>query len=384
MKPRIFTIRYDSNNSKREATVNRYNSREQSLKMAPRPRVVRNIENESKMWSPRLTNVEMTLPNKDLDRTTKQDWLFVICSYQRAETLLKTTLNYLCRTDISPERIRIVVGDANEYEDYIKVLGELWKNQIIIGEVGLCNVKNFVSKYFPEGQELLYMDDDLEALFRGQGAQWESVSILRDLTKFIDDSFIETTRVGASLWGVYAMHNPFFMFNHPPISYDLKLITGPFYGRINTKLPDQEVTIDEVEDVERTLKAYLRDEKVLRFNRVMMGRRYIGPGGLASTRTKQSSAAAHRKLVEMYPELCRLQWKKTWNTKTKQHEPMPYLRLKDRRGLIPKEKSSAVRVQKKKEKKTVIRKKKQSGATRVAKDYGVSSMVLRKRTPRQP
>jgi len=205
------------------------------------------------------------------------------------------------------------------------------------------------------------------------------------------------------------------MSKHAPITYDLKFITGRAYGQINTHSPDQQITL-ECEDSERTLKAYLRDGTVVRFNRYTYGGMYVGPGGMAEYRTTESCVASHLRLAEIYPELVSVTLKQAGKkidqlakdniapiyhsasdaNKVGKRELNPVrivLRFRDKRGVGAGKKTVGARVTKrtagagKKEERVVVKKKdvvKKVPVTRVAKDWGVSNMALRSRKPRQP
>lgn len=139
-------------------------------------------------------------------------------------------------------------------------------------------------------------------------SKWSNVTILLDFTKFVTESFIEAKRLGASLWGIYPRYQPFHMMGNEPITSKITLISGGAYGIINMHALDQYFTLNEVEDIERTFKAYLRSGAVVRINRVMRGPCYVGPGYLAVTRTKKREEDGKRKLAETYPEFCTINW----------------------------------------------------------------------------
>ena len=52
----------------------------------------------------------------------------------------------------------------------------------------------------------------------------------------------------------------------PTISTDLKFIVGPMWGVFNRYDKDLRATINEKENVERTIKYFIKDNKVIRFN----------------------------------------------------------------------------------------------------------------------
>lgn len=245
------------------------------------------------------------------------NYKIVIPSYQRAKSIKEKTLRMLKLHNIQKEIIHIFVASEEEKVEYEKENPEY---KIIVGVLGITHQRNFIQKYFPVGTLLLSLDDDVE-----------SVSILHedklkpivDLGNIIYQGFSECFKHNARLWGIYPVHNAFFMSH--TISKDLKFCIGSFYGIIN---PGEELLNPSLdggkEDYWRSILFWLADKAVIRINYVAHKTKMIkNPGGMQTQGLQariEKETAATNKLLELYPDLVRL------NPKRK--SPFPEIILK--------------------------------------------------------
>ena len=119
---------------------------------------------------------------------------------------------------------------------------------------------------------------------------------LNDLDDFVKSAFKNLKKNKLFLWGLYPIANPYFMF--PATTIDLKLIVGPVWGSINRHDKDLILTIDEKEDVERTLQYYTKDGGVIRFNNICVQTTYYKtPGGMQADK-RDRKADSLEKTVE--------------------------------------------------------------------------------------
>jgi hypothetical protein len=83
---------------------------------------------------------------------------------------------------------------------------------------------------------------------------------------------------------------------------------GGFCGVINNRICEVR-TLNDKEDYERSIKYYLKDGGLLRFNNVAFKTKcYQDPGGMQHDQlsTKERILESAKKLVETYPNLCKL------------------------------------------------------------------------------
>ena len=95
----------------------------------------------------------------------------------------------------------------------------------------------------------------------------------------------------------------------PLVTSDLKLIVGPVWGSINRHDKDLILTIDEKEDVERTLQYYSKDGGVIRFNNICVQTTYYKtPGGMQADKRDRKKDAYESALYlnKKYPNLTKL------------------------------------------------------------------------------
>ena len=88
-------------------------------------------------------------------------YIVAIPSYQRAELLNRKTLKTLSEYNIPRNRIYVFVANKTEEQIYKEKLNKDFYGHLIVGVKGLKNQRNFISRYFPDGKQILNMDDDI-------------------------------------------------------------------------------------------------------------------------------------------------------------------------------------------------------------------------------
>lgn len=233
-----------------------------------------------------------------------RDWQVAVCSYRRATTLRDKTMAYLQRCNMDLARVTVFVADAAERELYAAKLPQGVK--LVVAQPGMRAVRNFTQQYYPEGQRVFNLDDDIEALYRK--VDDKKTAPVYDLAREISTGFELCERWRLRLWGINAVLNPFFMKH--TVTTDLKFLVGAVWGVVNSHDQALAVTIDEKEDFERTLKFYLADGGVVRLNYLAPKTRYYKePGGMQGRDCADrvaASAASAKLLLHRYPGLCRI------------------------------------------------------------------------------
>lgn len=270
-------------------------------------------------------------------------YVIAIPSYKRHKIIKERTLNMLKNYNINKNKIYVFVANQQEEVLYRKHLDPTTYGHIIIGKKGLKNQRNFINQYFPEGQEIVNMDDDLKELkiLKNKEVNYNDsmrinqtkkktkknqkitrkktqsfrqknfLETLPDLNKFLIKAFQILKKHNLYLWGIYPVNNPYFMTHK--ITKDLRFIVGTFWGNINRKDKDLILTIDEKEDVERTLQYYIKDQGVVRFNNITVNTTYYKtPGGMqeSNKNRKKDSLKSAIYLNKKYPDYTKLYLKK--------------------------------------------------------------------------
>ena len=252
-----------------------------------------------------------------------------IPSYKRSNIITKKTLATLAKYKISSSIITIFVANQTEYNEYFKNVPSNLYNKIIIGELGLKNQRNFITRYYPEGTHLVQMDDDLDDIVIM--FNWQNFKIgnrksikkkrylvpLLELDKFIKEAFKICIERNLFLWGVYPVANPYFM--SPLMRTNLQFIVGPFWGVINRHNNKLKITLNEKENVERSLLYYTMDGGVIRFDYVsIITKYYKTPGGMQNENNKNARIRASLnsaiKLHKRFPELTKIKTRKNGRT----------------------------------------------------------------------
>jgi len=266
------------------------------------------------------TRYAVILGNSKFNAHVKaDDYIVAIPSYQRAETLRDKSLRILQEQQINPDCIYIFVANEEQKAEYEAVLPKYYR-EIVVGVVGLNNIRNFITDYFDEGTKMFCMDDDIsnileltqegqtsrvqEGIPQYQGHFWDKPL----LHKLIHKGFDECKRKGAKLWGIYPACNLFPMKLRT--TYDLRFIIGSFYGCINSKL---KVETDDKDDYERTILYYKQDNCVIRFWNISVKSNYYNEkGGAQVTRTKERVAEGALFVSKKYPEYCSINMNKEY------------------------------------------------------------------------
>ena len=236
----------------------------------------------------------------------KDEYLIAIPSYKRTDLLLNTTLKFLQKHNINPNKIYIFVGNKEEYLQYNKIIPKYFYNKMIIGEVGMGAIRNFITNYFSENQKILFIDDDIRNVITFKNKK--EFDDLIDLNSFIEDAFDEISKANIKLFGIYPTDNPYFMLKNPK-TFDLCYIIGCFYGIIKDK--SISVSLDDKEDYERSILFFLKYGYNLRYNWIApITRYYKQKGGMQEKRTVENVYLSAKYLADKYPDLCKLKFKK--------------------------------------------------------------------------
>jgi hypothetical protein len=214
---------------------------------------------------------------------------------------------------IPSKKIFVYVANQEEYDEYIKILDKSKYNKLVVGIKGLVPQRQFITEQFPTGKHIVFFDDDVSKI----DLTMSSITRGKSLDHFFKHAFKECHKNKSYIWGVYPVFNPFFRKARPEMTTVLTYIVGAFYGIVNRpNLKAIELTITkengQKEDVERTLKYFVEDGIVLRFNRVGFMTKYYGKsGGLGTFEDRlKPMLEASKKLKAAYPEYGEITTKK--------------------------------------------------------------------------
>ena len=222
-----------------------------------------------------------------------------IVSLGRAEKVAKMTLSTLFKAGINCNKIKVFIVEA-EREAYVNALEkyEFPPVEFVSGVLGVVPQREFAENYYPADTNILFLDDDLEDI----DLQFTDDSCL---DAFITRAFTECRENRCFIWSIYPTYNPFFRQKIKfPLSKHLNFMVGAFYGIINRPTdPELKLTLTrengEKDDVERTLKYFIKDKIVMRYNSIGFKTKYFGTdgGGLGNKKTRKPRAEEVCKLL---------------------------------------------------------------------------------------
>ena len=246
-----------------------------------------------------------------------------IPSISRAETITKKTLNYLKQTDIDMSKVDIFLSNPNEEQAYRNNLKDYPVNIIISNTNHVNTQRNFIIDYYKEDELILGIDDDIDLV--AMKVDDKNTIQLNSLTDFVEQAFTISLDKNFDMWGVNPVINPYFMKNN--VTFNLKYIVACFYGWRNNHEKKAYVSTNPEygkEDYERSIRYYIADGGVGRFNYVAPKTKYYSEdGGIQTYRTVEYEEKAVQWLLKTFPSFCK--------RNTSKKGKFPEVRLRDYR-----------------------------------------------------
>ena len=234
-----------------------------------------------------------------------------IPSYKRHDVLENKTLKMLQQGNIAASHITIFVSSQEQADIYSKAIDESLYGKIVVGELGITNQRNFIKQYYDVGSYVVSLDDDLEYISH----MHLNNTLLKvdDLAEFFNDNYQLLLDTKLFLWGIYPVHNQFFMKSNFQARKDLRFIIGLCHGFIVRE--DRMLLSPQAEckeDIQQTILYYIKDGGVLRLEKYSAKTKFLSAGGLGKLKDRlglASTAAAY--IVSTYPELAKVWYRKT-------------------------------------------------------------------------
>ena len=220
-----------------------------------------------------------------------------IPSYKRSDTISCKTLRFLKESNYPANLITIFVASEKEYKLYKNAIDPLLYNELIIGELGLCAQRKFISQHYLEDQIIIQLDDDVK-----------NIKSCLPFISLIELGYTYIASRQSGLFGVLPNDDGRRFKN--AITTHLTHILGSFFMCRNHK--DIIITHTEKEDFERSILYFKRYGKVIRYQNAGVCTSYgKGTGGLqANVNRSQNIAEEIKNIKDKYPEYIRLVIKK--------------------------------------------------------------------------
>ena len=196
------------------------------------------------------------------------DFRVAIATYKRPKGLGEKTLKTLSDNNIDKDIIDIFVNNQEEYDIYRPLYPEY---NMIIGEVGMRQIRQFIVNYYEEGTKVFFMDDDIISFKQKDNNILKNVDNLRET---IETGFQLCEDNKTCLFGIYPVDNAYFMKDN--YTTHLQFCVGWTFGAIIDKeaLSLDTRTIGNFEDYERTIKSFKKYGKVIRLNNICAKTKY--------------------------------------------------------------------------------------------------------------
>jgi len=212
----------------------------------------------------------------------------VIPSHDRSDVLAKKTFAFLERENYPKDKIIIFVSSEIEQFRYSLSCPGV---QIVIGQLGLTQQRNFISDWLDDDEIYVSLDDDVTGV-KTMGKSF--LTIVRDGVQAIS-----SRRTG--LFGILSRDDGRSLKDST--TQHLAHIVGSFFIARNHK--DIKITSStNVEDYARSCLYFLKYGAVFRYRGAGVQTKYLGSsGGLVNRRARQEEGV--QELVKMFPNLCR-------------------------------------------------------------------------------
>jgi len=239
------------------------------------------------------------------------NYVVAVPTFNRADVISIKTLATLRDGGVPPSTIHLFVANKAQEKLYESAVPRNLYGKIIVGKIGIANQRKYICKYFPEGQYIVSIDDDVEAIEMRKG---DKLVAIRDIHGFFMKAYQLLLKERLYIWGVYPVRNTLFM--RPPVySTDLKFVIGVLRGFINRHSPklSPSTKSEGKEDYEQSILYYKMDGGVIRFNTITTKTKFNAQGGLGDDRFEINRLAAEY-LQKTYPDLVTIMHRKNGMT----------------------------------------------------------------------
>jgi hypothetical protein len=239
--------------------------------------------------------------------------IIAVPSYNRVQIFKTKTFKVLTENGVSVDDIYLFVANQEQYDAYRSELPEELK--IIIGEKGICNIRNFMANYFNEGDIIVYMDDDIEKV-----KMKNNKTFFEALTEACE--YLKTSEY--NLIGLPPTYNEFFN-KDDGFKTGLLVVIGCFFIMRN----DKSITVDNptVEDLQRTVKCFLKYGGTIRYCDIMVKTKPFAAGGINEADGRDYDRY-YKAVVKLYFEYSPLITMYSKKIKYISNEPVPHIRFK--------------------------------------------------------
>lgn len=164
---------------------------------------------------------------------------YIVRTYKRSNTILDQTLKCLReQNDIDlGNKLYIVVANNEELQLYKTVLVDYPVKDFIVADVGIDKATNAITTYFPEGEPIVVLDDDIYHMkcFTDISTS-KSLETMHNFGSVVEYTFDKINKINPrSIFSQTPTTNWMFKRNKPFLEYKAGPLVGGIYGGYNDK-----------------------------------------------------------------------------------------------------------------------------------------------------
>lgn len=219
-----------------------------------------------------------------------------IPSYQRSEK--QPTLDYLEKIGAPKERVFVFVQTVSDFKAYQKHSNRA--NIVLAPAAGIAEARNNIVERFRDTNNVLMMDDDISTLSRLTADKLVPITTGEEFTDTVNRMFGVAKKYGAYLFGIYPVHNSFFMSRNISTAVTVNTVLGFVKGH-SLKFDESYRAKEDIELCGRIINS---GGKVLRYNFLAPNAKHrTNAGGCHDTWASAENRIAVDRLCETYPDI---------------------------------------------------------------------------------
>lgn len=225
-----------------------------------------------------------------------EKFIIAIPSYQRAEK--QATVDYLHGLGVPRERIYIFVQTAKDKEAYAQ--HEEKANIVLAAADGIAKARNNILRHFAGSRNILMMDDDISSIGKLKGKDIQAIESREEFADTFNRCFGMALKRGVAVWGIYPVHNAFFMSPTISTAVTVNTVVGFTKGQPH----EFDDSFKAKEDIELCARILAAGGEVLRYNFLAMNAKHrTNAGGCHDAWHSNANRVAVERLCKMYPEI---------------------------------------------------------------------------------
>ena len=225
---------------------------------------------------------------------------FVVPTYQRYSLVREKTIPQLNRLGVPNSQIKVFVASEEEASLYQEALSS--DIEIVVGVKGIGKQRVFINGYFPAGDRIVSMDDDV-ILIQKDDKRVKPLEV--PLPVLAERAFSICDETKTRFWGVSTTTNGFFLKHETVVG--LRNCLGSLVGEYAGESVCQS-HLDCCEDTEKCILHYVNHGGMVRLNDVAAQNEYYSDGGVNGFYGGKDSRINDyvvnlNALVQQYPDL---------------------------------------------------------------------------------